>query len=158
MLNKYNSLNNNNESYFLDQYFSDSLSCNRPNSFANFKQEECRADNDDQLRSLLSAFAKVDTTRFSFINSLYSLLASYNQYMNDSCKDFFKNKTELIECILNGSNPAIIKPYLKNITLDQDSKGLKNVKIFDSDTCNGYHPEYTIYHIQGTVNQPVYNL
>ncbi len=155
IIDKYKRLANKNESYYTDAFFETKLSCNRPESFFNFNEpyKQCPVDVNDKINNVLKDFKKTDASRFNYVNSVLSLLASYGKYINNNCSTI-ENKTEFMACVFAGSTSTVLKPYLKNIVLDEDSLHKKNVRIFDNVTCNGYNLPYTIYHIYGSISSP----
>jgi hypothetical protein len=158
MIEKYNNHeDNNNDTFVTHAYLNNIIGCNQPDSFLNFVNHStdstCTNDIANiQIINNINYFKKTDATRFNYQNSILAVLASYGKYANQSCLN--KNKSELINCILGGKTSNIIKPFLKNITLNRDALENQKVKIFDATDCNGYDLPYTIYHIYGSISIP----
>ena len=106
-----------------------------------------------KINETINQIKKTDGTRFLFENAILAILTSLDNYFNNFC---LTNPSNQIDCLLSGSNSSNIKPFLKNVTLDTDSLGNKNVKIFNNTDCNGYSQTYVVFHVYGSISVPTY--
>lgn len=148
-------MKNDNESYFSDEYFNNYLKCNRPKSFSNFinPYRKCSDDYTNAIRKKLSDSS--EQYKSNFVNAGLALLKAFDNYMLKECVSI-SNKDKLIECVLEGSNANIIKPFVRNVVLRKDSQGYENVKVFNNESCSSQSPKLTFYQIQGTVDSIEY--
>ena len=157
VIEKYKSMLNTNDSYFTEDYFDNILQCNKPNSYFNFITDpytQCsQVYANNNILSDINRFKQIDATRFNYQNIIQALVLSFANYINNTCS-LLKNDTNITDCILSGSKSTVIKPYLRNVVLTEDSLGNKNVRIFNNITCNDYNMSYTIYYIYGSINLP----
>ena len=141
---KYYQVTNSNESFYMDQYFSNKFNCNREKSFSNFNQpyKACNSTYFDLIASNITQ----DGSSKDFMNIAYGLLLSYNVYLNNACGD--KTKTGLVNCLKQARNADIIRPYLQNVNLPLDFRNNKNLQLFNNNQssvpCDGFTTKYTI--------------
>ena len=151
-------MSNNNESYYIDQFFNRKFSSNRQNSFSNYYQPYniCSTTYFDSIINSI----KTDGSSKNFMNIAYGLLLSFNEYLENNCNNSNNNnnKSELIKCLQIARNASIIIPTLQNITLLRDFRNKANVNLFNttSSNCDGFVAKYTIDVIRQSSNAVVY--
>ena len=161
VIQKYNNnlkINNDNDTYVTHAFLNNLLKCNQPNSFFNFfnysSDSTCSNDLADyKINDDINFFKRTDATRFNYINSILALLTSYEKYISQSCSI---DQVDLNSCILKGRTTNIIKPFLKNISIQKDALGNNNIQIFDTNTCNALKASYSIYHVYGSISIPIF--
>lgn len=144
---------NDNQSYLINNFFNQKLECNKDKSFSNFYQPYNACTNDEfDVDSIINCL-KWESTRKNYMNSVYTLLVSFNTYLQQNCP-FVNDTKNLKNCLLNARNAAVIKPLLQNATLPIDYRGNKNYQLFNNAVCKTNEKIFSIYNIINKDDSP----